>query len=123
MNRTTDVNAVAAIMDTYVTGTRTRDVGLLKTIFADGAVMTGYLGVNLLSGGPEPFYQALEANDVGSDYAAQVVHVEVTGATACGRIIEDNLLGMSFVNDFHLVKGPEGWKIVSKLFHHDAPEA
>ena len=122
MNRTEDTNAAAAVLDAYITGTRTRDVALLKSIFAEGALMTGYLGPNLLTGGPKPFYEALEANEVGPDYAARVSHVEVTGATACGRIIEDNLLGMSFVNDFHLVKGSDGWKIVSKLFHHDAPE-
>ncbi|MEL6801006.1 MAG: hypothetical protein AAFO80_14090 [Pseudomonadota bacterium] len=45
-----------AAVEAYIEGTRTRDVALLKTVFADGAVMTGYLGPDLLHGGPEPFY-------------------------------------------------------------------
>ncbi|MEL6793416.1 MAG: nuclear transport factor 2 family protein [Pseudomonadota bacterium] len=122
MNRTEDAAAVHHVMNEYVEGTRTRDIARLKAIFHENAVMTGYLGPDFLMGGPEPFYGALEASEVGADYAAHISEVSVTGATAQGRIVEDNLLGLSFVNDFHLAKADGAWKIVSKLFHHDAPE-
>ncbi len=122
MNRTTEATAVAATMDAYETGTRTRDVALLKGVFHENAVMSGYLGPNLLVGGPEPFYSHLEANAVEATYTARTVHIDVNGNAASARVVEDNLWGMSFVNDFHLVKGDGGWKIVSKLFHHDVPE-
>ncbi|MEO0691740.1 MAG: nuclear transport factor 2 family protein [Pseudomonadota bacterium] len=108
-----------AAVEAYIEGTRTRDVALLKTVFADGAVMTGYLGPDLLHGGPEPFYGALEANEVGDDYAATIVDVTETGAIATGQLAEDNLLGLSFLNHFQLVHLPEGgWKISAKLFKH-----
>ncbi|MEM1159873.1 MAG: nuclear transport factor 2 family protein [Pseudomonadota bacterium] len=121
MNRTTDANAVAAVMDAYEAGTRNRDVAMLKGAFHENALMSGYLGPNLLVGGPEPFYAHLEGNEVEDGYAARTVHIDVNGNAASARVVEDNLWGMSFVNDFHLVKGEGGWKIVSKLFHHDAP--
>lgn len=121
MSRTDDAAAVAAVMDEYEAGTRNRDTARLKAIFHDDAVMSGYLGPTLLVGGPEPFYDHLEANEVAPDYASRTVRVDVTGATALARTVEDNLFGMSFVNDFHLVRGQDGWKIVSKLFLHDAP--
>ena len=121
MNRTNDAAAVAAVMDAYIAGTRNRDVAGLKKIFHEDAVMTGYLGPNLALGSPQPFYDALEANEIAPDYAAHVTSIEVTGATAMGQIIEDNLLGLSFVNNFHLIKEGDEWLIISKLFHHDAP--
>lgn len=121
MNRTAEATAVAAIMDAYIDGTRTRNTLKLKAIFHETAVMCGYLGDDLLAGTPEPFYEAIENNEIAPNYAARIVHIDVIGDTARARIIEDNLLGMSFVNDFHLVNGLEGWMIVSKLFHHDAP--
>ena len=117
--RTIEANAVAAVMEAYIEGTRTRNTLKLKAIFHKEAVMSGYLGDALLMGSPEPFFEAVENNEIAPNYMARVVHVEVTGDTACARIVEDNLLGKSFVNDFHLVNGEEGWRIVSKLFHHD----
>ncbi|MEM7545876.1 MAG: nuclear transport factor 2 family protein [Pseudomonadota bacterium] len=123
MNHVDDAAAVEAVMNEYIAGTRNRDVPRLKAIFHEKAVMTGYLGPDLLVGGPEPFYGALEANEVGDDYAAHVAEVSITGATAQGRIVEDNLIGFSFVNDFHLIKTDGAWKIISKLFHHNSSEA
>lgn len=122
MNRTADAKAVAAVMDAYITGTKNRDVAGLKAIFHKDALMTGYLGSNLRLGSPQPFYDALDANEIAPDYAAHVTSVEVLGATAMGQIIEDNLFGMSFVNNFHLIKEDDEWLIISKLYHHDAPE-
>jgi len=108
-----------AAVEAYVTGTKTRDLALLKTVFADGAVMTGYLGPDLLHGGPEPFYGALEANEVGDDYASEITNVNEDGAIATAHLHEDNLLGLSFDNHFQLIKLPEGgWKISAKLFKH-----
>ncbi len=108
-----------AVVDAYVTGTRTRDIALLKTIFHGDAVMTGWLGPDLLVGGPEPFYGALEANEVGPDYTAEVFAVEEDGSIATAELRETNLLGLAFVNHFQLVRLGDGtWRIAAKLFRH-----
>jgi len=108
-----------AAVEAYVEGTRTRNIELLKEVFAEGAVMTGYLGPDLLHGGPEPFYGALEANEVGEDYASEITQLTEDATIATAHLHEDNLLGLSFDNHFHLVKLAEGsWKISAKLFKH-----
>ncbi len=122
MNRTAEVAAVAAVMDAYIAGTRNRDVASLKKIFHKDALMTGYFGSHLGIGSPQPFFDELETNEIAADYAAQVTSVEVIGATAMGQIVEDNLMGLSFVNNFHLIKVDGAWLIISKLYHHDNPE-
>ena len=122
VNRTDDAKAVAAVMDAYIAGTKNSDVAGLKKIIHPDASMSGYFGPNIMIGTPQPFYDQLEANEVGPEYAAHVVSVVVTGNTALGRIIEDNLLGLSFVNDFHLIKMDGDWLIISKLYHHDNPK-
>ena len=119
MKRTVEANAVAAVMEAYIEGTKTRNTMKLKAIFHQDALMSGYLGPDLLMGTPDPFFEAVENNEIAPNYMARVVHVQVTGDTAIARIVEDNLFGKSFVNDFHLLNGEEGWQIVSKLFHHD----
>jgi len=108
-----------AVVEAYIHGTKTRDVALLKTIFADGAKMTGYLGPDLVQDGPEPFYGALEANEVGGDYTAEITALTEADKIASASIVEKNLLGMSFDNHFHLMQLEDGtWRIASKLFRH-----
>lgn len=108
-----------AVIDAYTQGTRTRDIALLKSVFHEGAVMTGWLGPNFLHGGPEPFCGALEGNEVGPDYASQTTALVVTDRIACATTEEQNLLGMAFTNHFHLAQLEDGtWRITSKLFRH-----
>ncbi|MGR3492999.1 MAG: nuclear transport factor 2 family protein [Shimia sp.] len=121
MSRTKDPAAVQEILDAYTTATRARDVDGLRAVFHDNAVMSGYLGPDLLVGSPQPFFDFLAGNEVAPDYASHTLSIDVTGQTASATVVEDNLFGMSFVNHFHLVKDENGWSITSKLFHHDAP--
>ncbi|QBF29754.1 nuclear transport factor 2 family protein [Thalassococcus sp. S3] len=122
VDRITEAVAVAQVATAYTVATRNRDVAGLKQLFHENAVMSGYLGPDLMVGGPEPFYDHLSANEVSPDYQSALLSVEVTGMTACARVAESNLFGMSFVNDFHFVKTKDGWLITSKLFHADPPE-
>lgn len=106
-----------SVVEAYVTGTRTRNVALLKEIFHENAMMSGWLGPDLLAGGPEPFYGALEANEVGDDYTSDIVDVTVSDKMATAHLEESNLLGLSFTNHFHLSQLGDGtWRITSKLF-------
>ena len=108
-----------AVIDAYTKGTATRDVALLKRIFDENAVMVGYLGPDLLNGGVAPFYDALEANEVGADYTSDVKNLTVTDKIAQATTEEKNLLGLNFTNHFHMVQRADGtWRITSKLFRH-----
>ncbi|MEL7132503.1 MAG: nuclear transport factor 2 family protein [Pseudomonadota bacterium] len=108
-----------SVVDAYIKGTATRDVALLKSIFHPDAVMTGWLGPDMLHGGPEPFYGALEANEVGPDYNAEVTELRVDDKIATASIVERNLLGMSFDNHFQIIQLADGsWRLSAKLFRH-----
>lgn len=117
MDRISDAQAVHAVMQDYAEATRARSVERLAALFHPGAVMSGYLGPELQVGGPEPFFDALRANEVSPEYRGMVLSVSVTGDTARAVVAEQALFGMAFVNDFHLIRMAEGWRIVSKLFH------
>ncbi|WP_299850978.1 nuclear transport factor 2 family protein [uncultured Roseovarius sp.] len=119
MNRADDIAAVKAVIGEYVLGTQDRDVSRLSAIFHPKAVMSGYRGSTPLIGSPQPFFDLLEANEHGEGYEAEISHVSIVGRTACARLVEENLYGKSFVNDFHLLLANGSWLIVSKLFHRD----
>lgn len=120
MSRTDPAKAVAAVIAAYAEGTRSRDTAALAALFHPCAVMVGHVGPDLLTGGPQPFFDSLAANNPGPAYAWAITEVSVIGATATATLVEDGLFGRSFVNRFHLIReGESHWRITAKLFHHD----
>ena len=50
-----DEQDVRSVLNRYVTGYINADEAALRDVFADDAVMNGYLGDRLVAGSPEPF--------------------------------------------------------------------
>lgn len=119
-DRVTETRAVKAVIESYVAGSRDGNADLLRSIFHPNAVMVGYLGGNLLSGSPEPFFQHVaRQGPAGSSYMAEIVELQVDGKVACATLVESGFAGLDFVDRFHLVEEGGSWRIVSKIFHHD----
>lgn len=118
MTTPTDLDGPRAAIEAYAEATRARDVAALKRVFHPTAVMSGWMGGTLLMGGPEPFYSELEKNEVGEDYRWTIASLHVDGRIATGALVEENLLGTSFANHFHLIHDGDGWRIISKLWRH-----
>lgn len=108
------------IIEQYVDGCRRGDLELLKSIFHPDAQMAGFLGGELLYGGPGPFFDAVSQNpppaNAGEPYSADISDVKVTGNVAQATLTESGFLGMNFVDYFHLLKNEGRWQIVSKTF-------
>ena len=117
-----DLRDVREAADRYVDATYRGDVQALRACFHQSAVMSGYLGEELLIGSAERFLQDIASTpsmeSTGAPYVAQMTRVEVVGNAASVRIDETGFFGrLAFSNWFHLVKGEDGvWLIVSKLF-------
>jgi hypothetical protein len=106
----------------YVDAAYRGDVDALRACFHESAVMSGYLGEELLTGGPERFFQDIASTpsmeSTGVPYVTETTSVEVVGNAASVRVDETGFFGrFAFSNWFHLIKGEDGaWLIVSKLF-------
>jgi len=117
-----EARAVRAAADRYVDAVYRADVEALEGCFHPGAAMSGYLGNELLTGGPRRFFEDLASRpsmaSTGAPYVAEIRDVEVVGDAASVRIDETGFFGsLSFSNWFHMIKGEDGaWLIVSKLF-------
>jgi ketosteroid isomerase-like protein len=116
------IQDVRDVVARYVDAVYTGDVAVLKECFHPAAVMSGYLGDELLVGGPERFFEDIASTpsmeSTGAPYSAETVSVEVAGDAASVRLDETGFFGsLSFSNWFHLIRGEDGeWRIVSKLF-------
>jgi len=123
-DRVTAARAVRAVIEKYVKGSRDGDVALLRSIFHPGAVMVGYLGGNLTTGSPEPFFEHVaRSGPAGAGYVAEIADLQVDGRTASATLFESGFAGLDFVDRFHLIEEGGAWRIASKLFHHDDPRA
>ena len=71
MKRIEEFNLVREVIERYVQGTRTGNVEILKQVFHPNAVMSGYLGPDLLIGSTQPFYDHVTSNPVESEYVAE----------------------------------------------------
>lgn len=119
---TTDFRDVREAAARYIDATYRGDVEALRACFHQSAVMSGYLGEELLTGSAERFFQdvasAPSMESTGAPYVAEITSVEVVGNAASVRIDETGFFGqLAFSNWFHLIRGEDGeWLIVSKLF-------
>ena len=113
---------VREVIGRYVDAVYRGDVETLRACFHPSAAMSGYLGDDLLTGGPEPFFDDVAGRPSmevsGAPYVAEVTAVEVVGGAASVRLDETGFFGsFAFANWFHLVRDAGGrWLIVSKLF-------
>jgi hypothetical protein len=114
-----DSAAARAVIEEYVAACRARSVPRLKALFHPAAVMNGYLMGELLTGSPEPFYDAVQsapADPSGGGYLADITSVEVAGQVASVTLREQGFLGLRFTNYFHLLNVDGRWQILSKTF-------
>ena len=56
------------------------------------------------------------SKDSGESYQAEIGIIHIAGPIASVAIIEDNLLGVDYVNHFHLLKFGGRWRIVSNMY-------
>jgi hypothetical protein len=113
--------AVRAVMERYVDAVYRADVATLRELFHPAAAMCGYLGDQLLTGTPEPFFVDLAGRPSmqaeNAPYRWEIQDLHTSGLTASLRLEESGFFGVfRFVNYFHLLKVDGEWKIVSKLF-------
>ena len=116
--------AVAAVRETmkrYTDATYRADVDSLRSLFHPAASMSGYLGDQLILGGPEPFLADVGGRpsmaETNAPYRAEVTAIQVSGRVASALVEESGFFGSGrFVNYFHLLNVDGVWRIISKTF-------
>ena len=113
--------AVRVILERYIDAVYHADVEMLRGTFHPSAHMSGYLGDDLLVGGPEPFFADVGSRpsmaESGADYKARITSLEVSGRAASATLEESGFFGsMRFVNYFVLLAIDGEWQIVAKTF-------
>lgn len=111
---------VVAVIEQYIESYIHADVTTLRTVFADDAIMNGFVEGRLLEGTPEPFFQNIASNSSlkssGFDPKYNIEHVSVTKNAASVILRQIGFGPFNFTDYIHLLKRDGDWKIISKTF-------
>ena len=89
--------------------------------FHPNAKITGYVGGELKEMSVADFAglvssQTPSPNEKGETLPAEILSIEIAGATAVARV-RDDYLGKTFVDTLSFLKEGDSWRIYTKLFH------
>ena len=114
------MNTPKETIEIYIDGTRRGDIGKLQSVFAPGALMSGFFESEFYSGSPDIFFDEVRDNpspvETGNEYVGEITHEEVVGSTAQITMKEKCYLGADLTNLFHLAKIDGKWLILSKTY-------
>jgi hypothetical protein len=121
VSESSDTTGVRTVMERYIDATYRADVATLRSLFHPQATMTGYLGGELILGGPESFFADIGGRpsmaEAGDPYKGEIVATHASGYTGSAVIEQSGFFGAGyFVDYFHLVKIDGEWLIISKTF-------
>ncbi|BDC51668.1 hypothetical protein F183_A39830 [Bryobacterales bacterium F-183] len=120
-----DYDAIQSVIQTYIDGSRQGDSSLMKAAFHPGASFFGYVGDHLAEG-MDVLFDWIDGNGPCPNLDARLVCVDILNSVAMVRVEARNWSGKLAGTDgqtsdlFTLLRMPEGWKIVQKVFHWHA---
>jgi hypothetical protein len=120
-----DAAQIRQVVEDYGEGLRTGDVARLERAFHPQAIMTGYLGDDLLIIPIEGMYESVRSTpspmETGEPFAYELANMDIVGGTATADVVEKSFRSFDFLTRFHLVRIDDGWQIVSKIFSITGP--
>jgi hypothetical protein len=120
MNNSSEENGVREAINYYAEGMRMGSVEILKKGFHQQAILSGYLGDEMIVAPIEGLYEWVESNpapaETGEAFGCAILAMEVTHRVATATVRETTHEGDKFIDYFHLLKDRERWWIVSKLW-------
>lgn len=112
--------AITKALEPYFTAARTGEPGLLREIWRDSARISGWIDGTPLTLDPDAFAQWISDNDASPNLEYQIASIDTSGSVARIKIELGNWLGFRFTDFFLLNRGPEGWRITSKVYDSHA---
>lgn len=112
-----DYEAVLAVIGKYTEGCAAGKSEVMKSAFAENALMYGYLNGEYYNGSINALYAAVDSLGAAPEAKTRVDVLAIEGTAATVRVTLENWHGLSFT-DFHsLIKENGHWKIIAKVFH------
>jgi hypothetical protein len=119
-----DVDAIAEALQLYIDGAAQGDAAKLAEGFHPDAQMYGTCSGQRFDMPITEYVKHATSHpaDVGGTYRARITSIVQVGDAASATVLEENHLGMDFVDFLTLCRMEGRWQIVNKTFAHTAGE-
>ncbi len=112
-----DREAIAKVIQTYVSGGISGKSDDMRPVFHEGATIYGYIGPDLFGGPIEGLFEWNDGNGPAAELESNIAAIDIEGSIATVRLELDNWSGHRFTDMFTLLKTDGEWKIISKVFY------
>ncbi len=120
-----DMDLIQQAVQHYFDGLYHSDLEELNRAFHPNAQVIGYFQGNLLFHSLDQFLELVKGTPApsghGEAYDMKIVSIDVTGNQAVAKVA-DLYLGFRFTDYLSLLNIDGDWKIVNKVFYHEAKE-
>lgn len=106
---------IRQVISLYSEGMQTADADRLRKAFHPRAVLSGYLGDEVMAEPIETLFAWVASNPAPDGYSSSVLEITITNRVATATVRESDAHGDS-IDHFHLLKVDDEWLIVSKLW-------
>ena len=114
------MNTPTETINVYIEATCRGDVDKLRSVFAPGALMSGFFEGEFYSGSPDLFFGEVRDNpspaESGIEYVGEITYEEVIRNTAQITMKEKGYLGADMTSLFHLANINGKWITPSKTY-------
>lgn len=118
---TSQYDAVIAVAQQYVDGLRAGSSDGVAQAFHQDAVMYGFTNGELLGGPISKLFDFVKTNGKAPDITTRLDVLAITPTTAVVRVdMEKDAIGADYNDYLTLIKLPEGWKVIAKVYHQFA---
>ena len=127
MPKDTRFDEVRELLQLYFDGLYASDAGLLERVFHPGAVyatatsdpvvrldMATYLP--MVAQRPSP-------QSLGQVRADEIVSIAFAGPNTAAAVVRCAIAPRRFTDFLSLIRTPDGWRIIAKVFHYDVEES
>ena len=112
-----DYEEIVEVAQRYVDGEINADAELQATAFYEDATIFGVFGENKWGGPIQKLFEATAAAEPNPEMKARIDVLDIYETVAVVRVVLEGGEGPDYVDYHELIKGADGWKIQSKVFH------
>ncbi len=112
-----DYAAIRRVIGLYIQAGKDASSAVAKPAFHKDAIIYG-VSDGAISGGPiQSLYDFFDSHPKATELQADTVAIDIAGTAAWARVESDKWHGARYSDMFLLLKGADGWQIITKIFH------
>ena len=120
MDKFSEYNEIRKVIDLYLAAPKAADSKVMQPAFHQEAAMYLVVDGAITGGAIQKLFDSVDGAPKAENLEAVITSIEITDDIAFVRLEAANWNGNRYTDMFLLLKGRNGWQIITKVFHNHA---